>query len=856
MNLRRGLLWLVVPALAVAQFPSHQSPDAMLRTGVWGGRTIRYVVSNGQALTGDIQLGLVDSLGGLRGASTTTKLWTGGIIPYVFDTAFTNRERVLTAIGQWQDTTGLQFVARTNQANYIKLVSPATGCNSYIGMQGGEQIVNLAAGCYDGSALHELGHAIGLFHEHSRLDRSQWVQIVHDNLIATCPFEFDFGLAGDSKDVGVYDYGSIMHYDGWADTRNGYPTILTIPPYIPIGEAVIKNTGLSPTDIETVRRLYGKPALGTTIATFPVGLPIVVDGVNYTAPHTFSWGAGSTHAIGVADTVPVDATTRYQFARWSDNGAGQHTVTVSSDVPVYNANFVRYFRVTASANPAGTGTVTLDPPSADGFYPQGSYVRIAATGAQGRSFYQWTGLESFPLSIPEEAGDIFNVNPRSFNVSRPRTILAETLAGENLITLATDPPNLSIEVDGQASGTPARTFWTPGSRHHLAVKDLTQPSRGGLIEFSSQYVFAGWVGGNGTDPAIDVTGPDFSSGPITYTAKFTKQYKADISVIGQGTVDMSPKPISGYYDENTVVRLTPQPASGNRFFDWYGMPANLEAPFSSDVPTNNVCASPLVYKMDRPILASAQMTPALSGGAKPAITANAISSAASGAVGSVSPGEILVLYGQKLGPKDLVPADFSPAGRLDNCLARTLVYFDGVPVPLIYNSAGQVSAIAPYSLAGKSSTQIVLEYQDSRSDAITVPVVAARPAFFTANSSGTGPGAFLDLQYRLITTQNPVQAGSYAQLYATGGGQTTPGGVDGVLALDYQQLPQVALPVRVFLDTVEAEVVYAGTAPGAVAGLLQVNIKIPDKAPTGAAVPITLQVGTFRSPAGVTIAVR
>ena len=51
-------------------------------------------------------------------------------------------------------------------------------------------------------------------------------------------------------------------------------------------------------------------------------------------------------------------------------------------------------------------------------------------------------------------------------------------------------------------------------------------------------------------------------------------------------------------------------------------------------------------------------------------------------------------------------------------------------------------------------------------------------------------------------------------------------------------LPQPALPVRVFLDTVEAEVVYAGTAPGAVAGLLQVNIKIPHKAPTGASVPI------------------
>jgi uncharacterized protein (TIGR03437 family) len=844
-----------VPFLAVAQFPPRPSPDEAIHTGTWGGKTIRYTVANGHALAGDILIAPVDSSGGLREASTTSKLWTGGIIPYVFDAAFVNQDRVTTAMHQWQDATGLQFVQRTNQANYVKLVSPATGCNSFVGMQGGEQILNLAAGCFDGSALHELGHAIGLYHEHARLDRSQWVQIVHDNLIATCPFEFDFGLAAGSQDIGVYDFGSIMHYDGWADTRNGYPTIVTIPPYIPIGEAVVNNTGLSPTDIETVRRLYGKPARGTTIDTFPVGLPIVVDGVSYKAPQTFPWSPGSAHTIGAPDVVPVDNTTRYNLARWSDNGASQHTVTASSSVPVYIANFVRYFRVTTSMNPAGSGTITLDPPSGDGFYPQGSYVRITATASAGRSFYRWNGLETFPLSIPEEAGDIFNVNPRSFNVSRPKTFAAETIAGTNLVTLTTNPPNLSIVVDGQTSGTPFRTFWTPGSSHHLSVKDLTQPSRGGLIEFSSRYVFAGWVGGNGSAPAIDVTGPDLASGPVVFTANFTKQYKADISIVGQGTVDMSPKSADTYYDENTVVRLTPQPAAGNRFFDWFGMTANLDARYSSDAPTNNVCASPLVYKMDRPILASAQMTPPVTGNPKPLSSAGAFTSAASGAVGGISPGEIFVVYGQNLGPKDLVPSDISPAGRFDNCLARTLVYFDGVPAPVIYSLAGQVAAIAPYSLAGKSSTQVVLEYNDSRSDPITLAVVAARPAFFTANSSGKGNGAFEDLDYRLISDQNPVARGGYAQLFATGAGLITPGSEDGALALDFQHLAQIVLPVHVFLGSVEAAVVYSGAAPGAVAGLVQIDIKIPDNAPTGL-VPITLLVGTVRSPDGVVIAIR
>ena len=853
----RGLLWFVVlPTLAMAQFPPRPSPGAVLRTGVWGGKTIRYTVAGGHAAVGDILIARVDGSGALPRDSTTLKLWPGGIVPYVFDAAFVNRDRMLSAMKQWQDATDVQFVERTNQANYIKLVTPAFGCNSFVGMQGGEQIVNIAVGCYDGSAPHELGHAIGLYHEHARLDRSQWVQIVHDNLIATCPFEFDFGLAAGSQDVAAYDYGSIMHYDGWADTRNAYPTIVTIPPYIPIGETVLKNLGLSPTDIETVRRLYGKPARGTTVATFPFGLPIVVDGVTYTAPQTFSWSAGSTHTIGAPGVVSQDDTTRYNLARWSDNGAAQHTITASAGVPVYTANFVRYFRVTTAAAPTGTATVTLDPAPADGFYPQGSYLRATANAAPGRSFQSWTG-EIFPLSIPEEAGDIHNANPRSFNVSRPMTITAQTLAG-SAVNILTPTSNLTVEVDGQPTLMPQHFAWTPGSVHHLAVKDLTQ-NGGGLIEFDSRYVFAGWDGGtgnNGSNPAIDVTAPALNAGSVTYTAKFTKQFLANVSVFGSGTVDISPKSADGYYDENTVVRFTPQPAAGNRFFDWFGLFANLDAPILSDAPTNNVCASPLIYKMDRPILTSAQMTPALPGSPKPVTAANAVTSGASGVVGGVSPGEILVLYGQNLGPKDLVPGDVSPAGIFDNCLARTIVYFDGVPAPLIYSLAGQVSAIAPYSLAGKSSTQVVLEYKDARSDTIALPVVAARPAFFTLNSSGKGPGAFLDLAYGLITDQNPALRGGYAQLYATGAGQTNPGGADGALALDYQHLPAPVLPVRVFVGGVEADVVYAGAAPGAVAGLLQVDIKIPDGAPTGAAVPIILQVGTFRSPDGVTIAIR
>ena len=53
-----------------------------------------------------------------------------------------------------------------------------------------------------------------------------------------------------------------------------------------------------------------------------------------------------------------------------------------------------------------------------------------------------------------------------------------------------------------------------------------------------------------------------------------------------------------------------------------------------------------------------------------------------------------------------------------------------------------------------------------------------------------------------------------------------------------------------------AEIIYAGEAPHAIAGLLQVNFRVPANAPLGDAVPIILTVGDSRSPDGVTMAVR
>ena len=104
------------------------------------------------------------------------------------------------------------------------------------------------------------------------------------------------------------------------------------------------------------------------------------------------------------------------------------------------------------------------------------------------------------------------------------------------------------------------------------------------------------------------------------------------------------------------------------------------------------------------------------------------------------------------------------------------------------------------------------------------------------------------------TAANPAQAGDVISLYATEEGQTTPVGVDGKFAAVSLRRP--VLPVTVTIGGENAEISYAGGAPGAVTGLMQINARIPSGIPTGAVVPVALRVGNASGQAGVTIAVR
>jgi N-acyl-D-amino-acid deacylase len=230
-------------------------------------------------------------------------------------------------------------------------------------------------------------------------------------------------------------------------------------------------------------------------------------------------------------------------------------------------------------------------------------------------------------------------------------------------------------------------------------------------------------------------------------------------------------------------------------------------------------------------------------GDRPRASAAGTLNAASFKGGAVSPGEVITLFGERLGNAALTTAQVVN-GRLATELAGTRVLFDGIPAPLVYTSAGQVSAIVPYSVRTKSSVQMEVERFAVRSEPVTLAITEAAPALFTANSSGSGP----------VAAQTYPSA-RVAVLYATGEGLLDPLPADGELALG-QILPAPRLPVKVFLDGREVPILYVGAVPGLTAGVIQINISVPEDLASRENLPIVLQVGAARSPDGVTLTLR
>jgi uncharacterized protein (TIGR03437 family) len=238
---------------------------------------------------------------------------------------------------------------------------------------------------------------------------------------------------------------------------------------------------------------------------------------------------------------------------------------------------------------------------------------------------------------------------------------------------------------------------------------------------------------------------------------------------------------------------------------------------------------------------------------QPQIAAGGIVNAATYSGGGVAPGELLAIFGQNLGPASGVSSQAS-AGVVPNELVGARVWFDTIAVPILYASSGQINVVAPYALAGETSTSVRAEYLGVSSPAVSVPVLLAKPGIFTLNGLGAGPAAVLNQDFSVNSATNPAKRGSTIMIFATGQGITSPAGVDGLLAPARSTgAPQL---VTAQIGGQTAGVSYAGSAPGLVEGAFQVNVQVPAGVTPGSGVPVVVTVGTVASPATATIAVQ
>ena len=446
---------------AITQTIESMAPQDVRRS-VYKGVVVDHEVRDGIAVfEGDIILGPINELqpvpagksAGHEGTATTWSWsrWPKGVVPYIIDSAMPNPSRITDAVAQWNSALNgaINIIPRTNESNYVVFAytSNASYCASPVGMAGGPQYTYLGDYCGTGNVVHEIGHDLGLWHEHTRNDRNTYVNILTQNIISSAYGNFSQN-GTNGVDLGAYDYNSIMHYPAYAFSSNGQVTIQTIPDGIPIGQ----RNGLSTGDIAAIAQIYGgkntQPVTITeSVNANPSGVALQVDGVTVGSPYSAQWTSGSTHTVSAPTPAPANGQ-QLVFSNWSDGGAQSHTVTASTTNSIVTANYVVSYLLSTQVSPAGTGSITANPATTSGYYAANATVGLTAVPAAGYCFSSWTGLLA---GTPSQT---------SVTMTKAYTVVANFVTCTPVTIQSSTFTPIRVNAGGSAYTDPAGNIWS------------------------------------------------------------------------------------------------------------------------------------------------------------------------------------------------------------------------------------------------------------------------------------------------------------------------------------------------------------------------------------------------------------
>jgi uncharacterized protein (TIGR03437 family) len=573
-----------------------------------------------------------------------------------------------------------------------------------------------------------------------------------------------------------------------------------------------------------------------TVANSPLTIPVTFQVTSATL-------AANPTSLSFTQTVGAAAPAS-QSLQISTNGSAVNCTAVASITQSSAATIPSWLSVTPAT---GTTPSTLTVTANGANLPAGTYSGQVTVSAAN------TAPVNVPVTFTVNAGTI-SASPTSLSFTEAA---GAATAATQTVTVAVTPGSLTYGVSVTMASGASANWLSAAIGSNGAV----------TVSASSAALAAGGYIGSVVITASGATGSPITI-PVTLTvvpaqslavspSSLTFNYVLNASAPAAQTANLTS---SGGSAPFTIATKT---ADGGTWLQVTPTSGNTPSTLSVSVVTAGLPAgtySGTVTIASTSATETATLMVSMTVAAAPTPTIGGVANAGSYVTGSVAPGENIVIFGTGLGPATLAGLQLTSSGTVATTVANTQVTFDGIAAPVVYASATQTSVIVPFEIAGRTTTTLQVSYYGVKSAGISYNVAAAVPGIYTQNSQGTGPGSILNQNYTVNGPSQPAAAGSYVAVYLTGAGSTLPAGSTGaVIPNNGSGLKIIALAVSATVGGLPAKVAYAGSAPGDVEGIMQVDLQIPSGLSSGAQpVFITLTSGsnTYVTQSEVTVQVQ